>query len=192
MSASIGVDLGLVRNSTAFVAAYLTPTDQIRIGEIDELKPSRGKPLRLGDVVAKACAFAARHGARVMHCDHHALQPAREHLPDGFELRPADSSSAARLDRFVRVRSLFNEGRIRIPGCYSRLATQLQDVIAKPQPGGGTQIILRSRGMAHSDLAAAFVLAVAGLVSLVDADLTIGFPRHTGRGWDSTPGRRGW
>lgn len=153
------VDLALVRNSSAFVAAYASG-GIVQVGEIEEMQPQSRRPLKLSEVVERACAFAERHGQRVLHSDHHVLDPAREHLREGFSLQPVDASTRARTERFVVVRSLFNEDRIRIPACYSKLAQQLRDVVVKASSGGVLQIVLRSRGQAHSDLAAAFVIAV--------------------------------
>jgi hypothetical protein len=157
MSAAIGVDLALTRNSTAFVAAYPGPI--IRVGEIVELRPAHRQPLKLSQVMAEGCDFAERHGARLLHSDHHVLEPAREHLREGFSLEPVSAKAVDRVERFIVVRSLFNEGRIKVPGCYQKLIAQLRDVVSKPIAGGLVQIILRSRGMQHSDIAAAFVLA---------------------------------
>jgi hypothetical protein len=152
MTAVIGADLALVRNSSAFVAAYAL-NNIITIGEIEELKPERKQPLKLSEVVARGCDFAERHGARVLHADHHVLEPAREHLRSGFAIEPVDGSGKARTERFTIVRNLFNENRIRIPACYGRLAVQLRDVVGKASSGGVLQ--------AHGDLAAAFVVAVS-------------------------------
>jgi hypothetical protein len=158
-SATIGADLGLVADSTAFVAVRCV--DGIyTVTDVLDLRPRPGQPLRLSSVVHEGARFAARHGACGALVDHHVLEPAREHAPRGFTLQPVAGGASTKLERFVTVRNLLNEGRIRIPPEHLRLATQLREVISKPVSGAGVQIVLPRRGGVHGDVASAFVLAV--------------------------------
>jgi hypothetical protein len=157
--AYVGGDLGLVRDASAFIAVHRLGSELV-VADALELRPARGKPLQLSDVIAKACDFAERHGVRDLHVDHHALQPAREHLPPGFRLKPVDPSQAAKVKRYELARAKMGEGHVHIPGPLVRLVNMLGDTIARPTPGGGMTITMPRRGGVHGDLAAAFVLAL--------------------------------
>lgn len=158
-SAAIGGDLGLVRDASAFVAIqevgkFLDVTDVL------ELRPQRDAPLKLSAVCAAAATFTKDHHARVIHVDHHALEPAREHLPEGVALEAVEGGQNAKVERYVTVRNLLNEGRLRIPRRFQRLVNQLREVVAKPTAGGGLQITLPRRAGVHGDVTSAFVLGV--------------------------------
>ena len=115
--------------------------------------------MKLSEVVVAGCAFAEKHGQKVIHVDHHLLQAAREHLPKGYALSPVPGGQDALVERHMQVRKGFREGNIDIPGPMKKLLGQLALIIGKPKPGGGTQIILPKRAGTHLDLAAAFVVA---------------------------------
>jgi hypothetical protein len=156
---AIGGDLGLVTDCSAFVAVHRAG-DQIVVADMLEMAPSKGKPLKLSEVVRAGCAFAARHGQRVIAVDHHALEPAREHLPEGFKLVPVEGGQAPKVERFLCVRDTLRESRLHIPGAFSALVSQLGDVVAKPTAGGGLSITIPRRSGSHGDTAAAAVLAI--------------------------------
>jgi hypothetical protein len=155
--ATIGGDIGLVADASAFVAVHkrgdiITPADVL------ELKPKRGAPLKLSEVVTKGCEFAERHGQKTIHVDHHVLEPAREHLPKGFSLQPVIGGQDAKTDRFLVVRGALRASNVVIPGALARLVSQLALVISRPTPGGGQQITLPRRYGTHLDLVAAFIV----------------------------------
>lgn len=156
--ASIGADLGLVADSTAFVAVRLIG-GIFSVLDVVELRPRPGEPLKLSAVVAEAARFAMRHRATTAHCDHHVLEPAREHAQRGFYLQAVPGGQAAKVERFVTVRNLLNEGRLHIPPDFPRLAMQLREVISKPATGGSLQITLPRRAGVHGDIVSTFVLA---------------------------------
>lgn len=159
----VGGDIGLVVDASAFVAISVSGMrlqEKLTVCDALELKPKKGSPLKLSQVVQKGCAFAGRYGSSQITVDHHELQAGREHLTGGIMLKPCAGGADAKEARFIRVRQLLREDRIRIPGPLSRIATQLSLVISKPKPGGGTSIILPRRAGTHLDLASAFVLAV--------------------------------
>lgn len=155
---AIGGDLGLVRDASGFVAIHAG--DFYDVAELLEMRPQRGAPLKLSEVCASAAEFAGRHDARVIHVDHHALPAAVEHMPEGYRLEPVEGGQDAKVERYTTVRNLLNEGRVRIPRSYTRLANQLREVLAKPMPGGGLHISLPRRAGVHGDVGASFVLGV--------------------------------
>jgi hypothetical protein len=155
---SIGGDLGLVRDASAFVALHDSGVF-LDVRDILELRPSKGAPLRLSEVCKAGAAFAVSHRADTIHVDHHVLEPAREHMPEAVTLLPVEGGQNAKAERFVTVRNLLNEGRIRIPRQFMPLANQLREVVSRPTAGGGLQISLPRRAGVHGDVSAAFVLA---------------------------------
>ncbi len=156
---AIGGDFGLVTDASTFCAVG-SNNDVITVLDGLEMRPKKGAPLKLSNVVAEGCAFAARYGQQVIHVDHHELIAAREHLSGGVILKPCRGGQDAKTDRFLRVREAFRTGQVRIPGSLIQLSNQLSMIVAKPQPGGGTSIVLPRRAGTHMDLASAFVLAV--------------------------------
>jgi hypothetical protein len=172
----IGGDIGLVSDSTSFVAVHAKSVSSFFVADMVELKPRKNAPLKLSNVVPLGCEFAHRHGDNVVWVDHHVLEPAREHLPNGFKLLPVPAGNAQKSARWLAVRQAMKEGKLRAPAEFVRLKAQLTDVYSKPLPGGGLQILQRrTKGLAHGDVAAAFVLAVA-------AALRIGGPAPPRRG----------
>jgi hypothetical protein len=155
---TIGGDIGLVKDASAFVAIHRRGT-VLTVADALELRPRKGAPLKLSEVVRDGCAFAARHGSKTIHVDHHVLEPAREHLPNGFHLSPVAGGQEAKADRFLETRKAFREGNIRVCGPLAKLCVQLGCVIGRAVPGGGTQIVLPRRAGTHLDLAAAFIVA---------------------------------
>jgi hypothetical protein len=157
--ATIGGDIGLERDASAFVAVH-RDGDHVLAADALEMRPKKGKPLKLSEVVAAGCAFAERHGQHVIHVDHHVLGPAREYLPRGFQLLPVAGGQDAKAARFLEVREQLRQGNLSIVGPLARLAHQFGEIVSRPTPGGGTQIILPRRAGTHMDLAAAAVVAI--------------------------------
>ena len=156
---TIAGDIGLVNDASAIVAIH-EQDSIIRAAEALEMRPRKGQPLKLSEVVATFCAFAERHGQKTIHCDHHALEPAREHLPKGFTLSPVPAGQEAKATRWLDTRAAFRQSRVKIPGKLSRICIQLGQVVGKPVAGGGTQIVEPRRAGSHLDLGAAFVVGV--------------------------------
>jgi hypothetical protein len=166
---AIGGDLGLVRDASGFVAIHAH--EFFDVAEVFELRPTKGAPLKLSEVVPQGFDFATRHGSRRIHVDHHVLQPAQEYVPDECSLEPIEGGQDAKVERYTTVRNLMNEGRIRIPRTYTRLANQLREVLAKPMPGGGLHISLPRRAGVHGDVGASFVVGVHAAASGGDSGL---------------------
>jgi hypothetical protein len=165
MRVTIGGDIGLVRDASAFAAVHRIG-DEIVLAEILEMRPRRlakgaSDPLKLSEVVRAGCAFAARHRQNVLHVDHHVLTPAREHLPKGFTLKPVGASNEAKAERFRLVKEALRRQVIHIPGALVRVVTQLSDVIARPRSGGVVEITQPRRAGSHGDAASAFILAAS-------------------------------
>lgn len=156
---AIGGDFGLVTDASTFCAVG-SNNGVITVLDGMEMRPKKNAPLKLSNVVAEGCTFATRYGQQMIHVDHHELIAAREHLSGGVILKPCRGGQDAKTDRFLRVREAFRTGQVRIPGSLVRLSNQLSMIVAKPQPGGGTSIVLPRRAGTHMDLASAFVLAV--------------------------------
>jgi hypothetical protein len=56
---------------------------------------------------------------------------------------------------FVELRTLLHEGRLDLPE-HARLRSQLREVLSKPMPGGGTQIVSPKKADgSHGDLVSA-------------------------------------
>lgn len=159
-TATIGADLGLVRDTSAVVAVH-SSEGRLVMADALEFRPKKGKPLRLVEVMPKIALFASAHGQKVIRADHHLLTEARQHLPPGFVLKPIAGGQEAKVARHVRARASFKDGRVSIPGAFARVISQLGDVVAKPQPGGGTQITQARRNGSHGDLAQALIVALA-------------------------------
>ncbi|HEX3594011.1 MAG TPA: hypothetical protein VHU80_02885 [Polyangiaceae bacterium] len=155
----VGADIALVKDSSAIGAVY-AEEGGFRIGEMLELRPARGAPLKLSEVIRTFCAFTRRHGARTFTADHHAIEPAREHLIDGVSIVPAPGGQDGKESTYVEAKKALVEGRLRIPGEYKRFAEQARAVVATARSGGGVAISSPRRGGAHGDLVSAFVLAL--------------------------------
>lgn len=160
-TATIGADLGLVRDSSAVVAVHSHRDGRRIMADALEFRPTKSKALRLAEIMPKIALFASMHGQKLILADHHLLTEARQHLPPGFILRPIAGGQDAKVARHVRARATFKDRRVRIPGVFARVIAQLGDIVAKPQPGGGTQITQARRRGSHGDLAAALIVALA-------------------------------
>jgi hypothetical protein len=156
---AIGGDLGLVRDASAFVAVHHDPDGTLIVAEVLELKPSKGKPLKLSEVCASASELAKRHGRKHIRTDHHLIEAAREHMKS-VGLLAAPGGQTGKVDCYARAKDLLAQGRVRIPGQYRRIAQQLREIVSKPTPGGGLTLQAPRRGGAHGDIVSALVLAL--------------------------------
>jgi hypothetical protein len=157
---TVGGDIGLTRDATAFAAVH-REGDRVTLADLLELRPGKGKPLRLSEVVQRGCEFAERHGQRAIHVDDHVLGPAREHLPEGFRLERIAGGNEAKAERFRLVKEGLRCGNIAIPRALVRVVLQLADVVAQPSSGGLTLIRQPRRAGSHGDAAAAAIVALS-------------------------------
>lgn len=152
-----GADFGFVSDSSALAAIHVA--DGIAItGDLLELRPEPGAPLRPSETVA---AFATRmraQGGYALMADGHYREAIDEYLAKerlGFVDAPTMPA-----DAFVTARTLLHGGRVRIPE-HERFIRQLKDVIGRRLSGGRVQIIQpRWRTGGHGDLVSAWVLAL--------------------------------
>ncbi len=157
---SFGADLGFVSDSSALVGAARTG-DRVAIVSIDEIRPTRGSPLKPGRVIDSFAAVIEGYGGNGFTADGHYRESAKEHMePTGLRLLDAPGGADGKFNVYVHARKLIHEGRVRLPN-HARLLTQLRTVVARDMPGGGVKIsIPRRRGAGHGDVCSAFVLAL--------------------------------
>lgn len=155
----VGGDLALVRDAAAVVVVHEQDGEYL-VAEVVESKPAKGKPLRLSSVVKDFSAVAQRHGSSTIEVDHHELEAAKEHLPDGVELLPCAGGQQGKVDSYTKLRDILHANRLKIPPQYQRVANQLRDVAKRPTPGGGVRIYSPHKGGVHGDIVSALVLAI--------------------------------
>lgn len=155
-----GMDLGLSRDSAALAIAG-RKEKLYRLLFLRELRPGRGAPLKLSEVLATFAEDLAPYKIREVAADAWAREPAKEWL-DLHKIRIVDAPAgqAAKAESFISLRTLLRENRLALPK-LPRLFAQLKAVVGKPVPGGGLAIsIPRRAGMSHGDDVSALVLAV--------------------------------
>lgn len=164
-----GGDFGFRSDSSALVVIHsgieITQVDGqpvaknvFRTGEILELRPEKGIPLKPSATVA---AFADRmkfHGSTYVMADQHYRESIDEHLVEhGLAYVPAPNTPA---DAYMKARALLRQGAVRIPD-HPRLIQQLKEIQGRPLAGGGMSIISpRWRKGGHGDIASAWVLSL--------------------------------
>lgn len=179
----VGADVALVRDSSAIVAVHQVD-GVFTVGELVELRPAKGAPLKLSAVIREFCEFTGRHGASRFLADQHALEPAREHTTEDVSIVTAPAGMAGKETTYVAAKKALLEGRVRIPAQYRRLAEQLRDVVARATPGGGLTISSPRRSGAHGDLVSAWVLAMHAARVPAESDLSVGYARSArASGW---------
>ena len=151
-----GGDLGFTSDRSALAIVHDDGT-KIRTGELREMIPLPGEPLKPSVTVATFADRMKAHRCTHLVADAHYKESIVEHLRDAslhYVAAPTTPSEA-----YVRVRQLLNEGRISIPN-HPGLIKQLQGVQALPTSGGRLTIVLpRTKGKGHSDLVSAWILA---------------------------------
>lgn len=172
--AAAGMDLGLARDSAALAIAARR-SKLYRIASLTELRPTKAQSLKLSEVIANFAATLRAFQLRSVAADAYAREPAREWSgKHHIAIVDAPAGNAAKTESYASLRSLFREGRIRIPR-NARLLSQLKQIVATPMEGGGLRIQSPRRlGLAHGDLVAAVVIACFLA------------PTHAGLGFDVT------
>lgn len=165
-----GVDLALVSDSSALVVSQLD-NNVVTVLHVLELRPERGRPLKLSEVSRSFGETVKRFGTTRMMGDHHLIESAREYLsPMGVYLTAAPGSLQGKLDTYLLVRKLLTEGRIRVPANEKRLIQQLKEVRSKATSGGNISIT-SPRKAGHGDVLSAFILSVWSLLGDSGAEL---------------------
>lgn len=173
-----GGDAGFVRNSsTLAVVERIEAEDEgasprFRLALLEERKPLPGLPLDPRATLAEFADLFTTYHTRDLVADAHEIDEVREALAaKDCTVTPAPDKREA----YVNAKTILHEGRLDLPE-HPRLRQQLRDVIAKPMPGGGTQITSPQRpDGSHGDLVSALVNALwaAAQTPLTDDDLAI-------------------
>lgn len=155
-----GIDLGLVSDSSALVIASRIGS-RIEIVGVHELRPTKGNPLSPTATIDAFAEIAKAHGARVLVHDQHYAQLVAERCGEhgiASVLKPGGAEGV--MHTHVVTKRALDERRVRM-SAHDRLVAALGTVRATPTAGGRISISMpRGRGLGHSDLASAFVLAV--------------------------------
>ena len=179
-----GLDMGLRSDSSTLVVIHRRG-DMLYVGDLIEMRPEKGAPLKPSVVVRRFAKTMLAHGCSFAVADAHYAESVREYL-DEYDLSLAAGPSSP-AEAYVRARALMREGRIRIPR-HARLIQQLKDVQGKPTSGGGMSIQHpRTSNGGHGDIAAAFVLAVWQLAGDETADAV---PDEGSREWEARASER--
>jgi hypothetical protein len=159
-----GGDLGLVNDPSAFVAVR-SIGDKIDVIDVLEIRPRRGQPSSLTDVLQRAAEFAAKYNAHSIRVDHHSLPQARDTIAREKMSLILDAASESPEDRAFRFSALieaFKAGRVAIPRKLAPLTDQIARIIATPKPNGGYSFGAGRADGNHCDAAMALVLACEG------------------------------
>jgi hypothetical protein len=158
VSVSFGADLAFARDSSTLVGCAENP---IEVVAIEELRPSKGNPLRPRAVIDSFAATVSRYGSSGFTADIHYKESAREHLePHHLDFRDAPGGRDGKTETYLHAKKLIHEARVRLPN-HARLIAQLRSIVSKPAPGGGLTIAAPRRiGLGHGDLVSGLVLAL--------------------------------
>lgn len=161
MVCAAGGDTGFVKNSSALAIVqrleHGNEPATFRLNRSEERKPEPKLPLDPKAVAQDFADIFVPYGTREWVTDTHEAQEVADALV-------AKNCSVVLVPEprevFVAARTVIHEGRVKAPP-NPRLRAQLRGVVAKPMPGGGTQIrIPQARDGSHGDLATAFVRAL--------------------------------
>ena len=153
---SAGGDFGFKRNSSALAVVHYANAVGT-VGELFELRPNAGAPLRPSYVVSQFAARLHLHGRAPLMADAHYRQSIVEHLGE-YGLRYIDAPTDVPAT-YVQFRTLLHQGRVVLPK-HRQLVRDLAEVTSKPTATGRLSIKLPERpGGQHADLVAALVLA---------------------------------
>lgn len=181
---SAGGDLGFRSNSSALAITHLSD-GKLLLGELVEVKPEPGQPLRPKATIRRFAERMKAHGISVLMGDQHYRETADEELAEAglsFVDAPALPDEV-----YVRARQKMREGIVRFPK-HEKLLRQLKEVQGRPIPGGRMQIILpRWAKGEHGDLVAAFVL---GLWQLVAETVAAQEPEKYSQEWEAAERER--
>ena len=150
-------DFGFRLDSSALVA-MTNRTAEVRVGIVDEVAPTANAPLVPSIVVSRfAKHILSWDGDHIM-CDGTYLESVRELAWSvGLNVHELPSGQPGKVEQHLACRELLAERKLKIPR-HPRLIAQLKAIQVAPTPGGGLRIFTpRRRGLAHGDVASAFV-----------------------------------
>lgn len=154
------LDFGLVADGSALIVAMRVSAN-IEIIAVHEMRPTKGMPLSPTSTADHFIGIAKAHGCTAIVHDGHYAQLIVERCAAAriaAVLKPGGNEGV--VETHVVCKRALDERRVRMPE-HARLIAALGTVRATPTPGGKISITMpRGRGLGHSDLASAFVLAV--------------------------------
>jgi hypothetical protein len=154
-----GGDIGLVSDSSALAIVGVRGRE-IHLMDLLELRPERGRPLKLSNVIASFAERLESFGIRSFMADGWSREPAREYTDAcGLTISAAPEGQAGKVAVYVATRDAMREGRLHL-GMHLRLRAQLRSITSTPVAGGGLKISAPRRG-GHGDLVSAVTLAVS-------------------------------
>lgn len=151
-----GGDTGFKRNSSA-LAIVGASGDKLRLSLLEERKPLPGLPLQPRAVAGDFADLMLGYGARAFVTDSHEVDAVRAAMAaKHVSVENAPDPAVA----FVALRDAMHGGHLELPP-NARLRAQLRAVVARPMPGGGTQIYSpKTADGSHGDLVSALARAV--------------------------------
>jgi hypothetical protein len=158
-SVGIGLDTGLVRDSSSVVAVHLDDDGIYTVAAVEERKPTAQKPLKLSEVCAAYLEVMTRQNAWEAVADQHEFEASKEYL-ESIELIPAPGGQSGKQESYTLVRNLLRERRIHIPACHEKLLKQLREVTCKPIDGGNLKIWSPRNKGGHGDIVSSLVNAI--------------------------------
>jgi hypothetical protein len=158
-SVGIGLDTGLVRDSSSVVAVHLDDDGFYTVAAAEERRPTPKHPLKLSEVCAAYLEVMKRQNAWEAVADQHEFEASKEYL-ESIELIPAPGGHGGKQDSYTLVRNLLRERRIRIPECHEKLLKQLREVTCKPLDGGNLKIWSPRNKGGHGDIVSSLVNAI--------------------------------
>ncbi len=158
VAVGIGVDTGLVRDSSSLVAVH-AEDGMLTVARAIERKPEQGKPLKLSEVCKAYEAEMLRQGQYQASADAHEFEASLEHF-EQCSLVAAPTGIDGKQEAYTLTRTLMREGRLRIPECHTKLIKQLREVVCKPLDGGRLKIWSPRNAGGHGDIVSSLVNAV--------------------------------
>ena len=157
--AGVGADFAFTSDSSALVITHKLETGRYVVGEVEELAPRPGAPLKPSEVVRCFANTVKRHGASAVVADAWQRESLREHLAaGGLGFVDAPAGNSGKVETYTVARTLLHEGRIELPP-HDRLRQQLREVTSRPTANGLTISSPRGRN-GHGDIASAFILSL--------------------------------
>jgi len=162
MEVSAGVDLGFRQDSSALVIVHILTDAEgktiRRVAHIEELQPTKDKPLKPSEVCKMFADICRQHGVGSVVGDLHYRDTILEFFSSvdiGYMDAPSQPSTA-----YVKARALLREGLVVIPK-HDRLMRQMKETKARMTPGGLVSISNpRWKRGGHGDIVSALVLAL--------------------------------
>ncbi|MEO7035588.1 MAG: hypothetical protein ABI548_16810 [Polyangiaceae bacterium] len=168
-----GGDWGLIADMSSVCIAREGPNNLIIVCDVLEMRPKKGQPLSLTNVLKQSSAFVATYHLDEINVDRHILEPARDTLLReriSLRLNAVSESAADRELRYTGAIQAFKDGRVQIPRRFAALTDQLARIVSAPRPGGGHKFSVGRADGNHADTAMAFLLAAEPIVRRINGN----------------------